>query len=176
MRIGIDLDDTIFDTKKRYLEYQTPYLMKKCIDAETLWHTKKYRFDFLKSNIHAIFDNLEVKKDAVKVIEKLKKAGNEIVILTARSKKYDVDVLKITENSLKKNHIYYDKIILTEKYKLNECLKNNIDIMIDNSMYIYDELKSGGINVLLFDENNEHKDIVERVSSWKEIEKLLIGK
>lgn len=60
-------------------------------------------------------------------------------------------------------------MILTEKEKLNYCLENNIDIMIDNSVDVYIELKDSKIKFILYDECQDYLDIDDRVSSWKEI-------
>lgn len=65
-------------------------------------------------------------------------------------------------------------LILTEKYKLDSCIKYKIELMIDNSIDIYNELE-GKINVLLFDESNKYSHIKNRVSNWKEISNLLVG-
>ena len=80
-----------------------------------------------------------------------------------------------TKQSLDKFDIPYTKLILTEKYKLKSCLDNNIDLMIDNSKYIYDELNKT-IRTILFDDKKRYLNEKNRVSSWKEIYNLLGGK
>lgn len=172
MRIGIDLDDTIFDTTQRYEKLQYIYLLKKNITKEELWKNKENRFDFIKTYFDDIFLKLEVKKDVIDTLKLLKKLGHEIYIVTARSKRYNKDIYKVTKNSLIKNNILFDKLVLTEKEKLSACLENNIDMMIDNSIDVYNELNSNNIKFLLFDEDKKYLNIKNRVSSWNEISKL----
>lgn len=168
MKIGIDLDDTIFNTTEKYKKYQKKYINKKKITEQELWSTREYRFDFIKSNFYNIFPNLSVKPYVKTTLRYLKNKGHEIIFITARSKRYNEDIYNVTLNSLIKNNLVFDKLILTEKYKLNECINNKIDIMIDNSLDVYNELKKEKIEFMLYDENNEYK-VKNKVSSWKEI-------
>ena len=80
-----------------------------------------------------------------------------------------------TKQSTDKFNIPYTKLLLTEKYKLKSCLDNNIDIMIDDSKYVYGEL-TGKIKTILFDDKEKYLNEENRVSSWKEIYDLLGGK
>lgn len=169
MRVGIDLDDTIFDTTKQYKKYQFSYLKEKNITEKELWSIKEKRFDFIKTNFDNIFSNLKVKTNVRKTLKNFKKLGYEIYIITARSKSYNENIYEITEESLIKNNIIFDKLILTEKEKLNCCLENDIDIMIDNSVDVYIELKGSKIKFILYDECENYLNIDNRVSSWKEI-------
>ena len=174
MNIGIDLDDTVFSTVEQYRKYQKQYLKEKKISEEELWKTRKYRVDYIKNNIDLIFSDIKLKDDAVNVIKQLIDNGNTIYIVTARSNDYCDNMYEFTKDSLTKFGIPYHKLILTEKYKLKSCLENNIDLMIDNSIDIYNEL-SGKVNVLLFDEHNKYTNVKNRVSNWKEISEILLG-
>lgn len=80
-----------------------------------------------------------------------------------------------TKQSIDKFNIPYTKLLLTEKYKLKSCLDNNIDIMIDDSKYVYGELTEK-IKTILFDDKEKYLNEENRVSSWKEIYDLLGGK
>lgn len=168
MRIGIDLDDTIFNTTEKYKELQPYYLKEKNINEKELWSNNSNRFDFIKSNFENIFLNLSVKRNVKSTLKFLKSLGYEIYIITARSKRYNKDIYNITKESLGKNNILFDKLILTEKEKLDACLENNIDIMIDNSIDVYNEL-SEKLNIILFDENKDYPNIKSSASSWKEV-------
>ncbi len=174
MNIGIDLDDTIFSTVEQYRKYQKQYLTEKNISEEELWTNRKYRVDYIKNNLDLIFSDIKLKDDAISVMKRLVSKGNTIYIITARSNEYCDNMYEFTKNNLKKFGIPYYKIILTGKYKLKFCLENDIDLMIDNSIDIYNEL-SGKINILLFDEYNLYSNIENRVSNWKEILKIVLG-
>lgn len=169
MRIGIDLDDTIFNTKEQYKKYQSKYLNEKQITEKELWNIRKNRFDFIKSNFDNIFNSLTVKPYVKRTLKLLKKYNHEIYIITARSKRYNKNIYNITKDSLIKNNIPFDKLILTDKTKINACMQNKIDIIIDNSIEVYNELKNKNIKLILYDELNIFLNVKERVSKWKEI-------
>lgn len=175
MRIGIDLDDTIFDTTKQYKKTQQSYLCENNITENELWESKRHRYLFITSYFEDIFLNLKVKKNVRSTLKLIKKLNNEIYIITARSKKYRNNIYEITKENLIKNNILFDKLILTEKEKLKACMDNKIDIMIDNSIDVYNELNNSGVKILLYDENNDNLNIKNRVSSWKEISNLFKG-
>ncbi len=80
----------------------------------------------------------------------------------------------MTKKWLEKNKISYDKLILTNAHdkqeKANECIKNNIDIMIEDSTSIATNISENGTRVLLMNTRfNQKNQELERVSSWKEI-------
>lgn len=175
MRIGIDLDDTIFCTSEQYEKYQIDYLKKHNISADELWSNRENRIDFIKNNIDTIFSDVKLKDNCLKIIEKLKSDGNEIYIITARNNDYCDDMYSFTKKSIDRFNIPYKKLILTEKYKLKSCLENNIDLMIDDSKYICDELNDK-VKTILLDDKERYLNEINRVSSWNDIYDLLGGK
>lgn len=174
MRIGVDLDNTIFCTNEQYKKYQYEFLCKKNITEEELWANKKYRVEYIRNNLSKIFSDVKLKPNVIKVLNELKKNNHEIYIITARSIDYSKDIYQFTKDSIDINKIPYDKLILSEKYKLANCIENNIDIMIDDSIDVYNELNSK-INVLLFDDFCNHENIKNRVSSWDEVYERVEG-
>ena len=168
MRIGIDLDDTILNTKEEYRKYQDDFLVKEKITEKELWNKKKYKVKYIKDNIERILDNVTVKENAIEVMMQLRKTGNEIYIITARNKKYNENIYEVTKKNIEKNNIPYDNLILTDRKKLKECIDNEIELMIDNSIDVFNQL-NGKINVLLFDELNKYNNIFNKVNNWKDI-------
>lgn len=71
MRIGIDLDDTIFSASEQYRKYQKNYLMKHNISEEELWNNSEHRLNFIKNNIDLIFSDIKLKDDCIDVLQKL---------------------------------------------------------------------------------------------------------
>lgn len=174
MNIGIDLDDTIFSTKEQYKKYQKRYLKKHNISENELWKIRKYRVDYIRNNLNLIFSDIKIKNNAISVIEKLIDKGNSIYIITARNNDYCDDMYGFTQKNLHDYGIPYHHLVLTEKDKLESCMKHNIDLMIDNSIDIYNELE-GNINILLFDEFNKYPNVENRVSNWNEILEIVLG-
>lgn len=109
MRIGIDLDDTIFCTKEQYKKYQKLYLKEKQITEDMLWNNKKYRLDYIKNNLELIFSDIKIKKDAINTISKLMNTGHEIYIMTARSSSYRNNMFEFTKQSIEKNNVPFDR-------------------------------------------------------------------
>lgn len=68
MRIGIDLDDTIFSTSEQYRKYRKNYLMKHNISEEELWNNREHRLNFIKNNIDLIFSDIKLKDDCIDVL------------------------------------------------------------------------------------------------------------
>lgn len=185
MKIGIDIDNVIssFDNAllKEYLKHDKE-LRNTGIINENVENLRRGMFDwtyeedadFYKSNIERIAINLKVVHDAKKYIDKLREDGNEIYIISGRDNEEYTNPRQMTENWLSKYQIYYDKLILTNAYdkhaKTIECVKNNIDIMIDDSVSTCLDLKENGIKVLLMNTRfNHYNTELERVLSWKEI-------
>ena len=58
----------------------------------------------------------------------------------------------MTKKWLEDNNIYYDNLILTDAYdkcaKTKQCLKHNIDIMIDDSVHICSDCIENGITTI----------------------------
>ena len=68
-----------------------------------------------------------------------------------------------------KNKIKADGIFINGKDKVDICINNNIDIMIEDSRYNYDRLVNNKIRTILFDEHYKNSDIIDRVVNWSDI-------
>ena len=148
--------------------------MQNNITEEELWSKKENRLDFIRKNLVTIFSDIKLKPNCIDILKYLKDKGNEIFIITARNNEYCDDMYNFTKDSLDKNNIPYDKLILTEKFKLSSCLENEIDIMIDDSEYIIDELKNQ-VRYLLFDDKDKYPNYEYRVTNWNEIKEIIGG-
>jgi len=185
MRIGIDIDDVISSFSnamlKEYLKHDKT-LRNTGIINENANYIRKEMFDwnkeeeerFYKENIERIAINLKPIRNAKIYIDKLKQDGNEIYIITGRDNGEYTNPKEMTEKWLEKYHIYYDKLIFTNAYNKNEkaeeCIKNKIDIMIDDNVETLKNIKQVGVKVLLMNKRfNTNETELERVSSWKEI-------
>lgn len=148
MRIGIDVDGVLADIETYMWDYGSKYLVEWNMDPSidhneynTLdvfgWDEEKDNM-FWSETFKDYCINIPVRRFAAEVIHKLRKQGHLIYIITARGcneyktekekKKSD----KILINWLKNNKIKYDKLIFTGDDKLEQCLTNGIDIMIED--------------------------------------------
>lgn len=144
MRIGIDIDGVLTDVfnyiKKSGEEFfnknivdETAYYVKdefKITDAESSLYWKAYMLDYAK--------NEPPRKNASEIISKLKNEGNQIYIVTTRCRDLSycnvssTEMEDIVRNWFKENNIYYDKIVFSKGDKKQDCIDNNIDILIDD--------------------------------------------
>lgn len=186
MRIGIDIDGVLTDVKKWQLDYSSKFFSEK-YDMKIV-NYKGYEvaniFDVDKNLDDEFWDtyydeyckNIECRRFSGEVIDKLKKDGHEVYIITARylantndetGEKYRNIVLEW----LNKNNIVYDKIIFSPEDKVDICIENKIDLMIEDKVANIMNI-SNFIPVICFHSNyNEdciRKNII-RCYSWYDI-------
>ena len=183
MRIGIDIDNVISNFNEMLLE---TYLMhdKELRNTGIINPNAKYirtgMFDwsneeelsFYKDNIEGIAKKLKVKEKAKEYIDRLHSDGHLIYIITGRDNGDYSEPSNMTKKWLDENNIYYDNLILTDAYDIHakslECLKNDIDIMIDDSVRICSDLITSGITTILMDTPYNRKINIKRVKNWEE--------
>jgi uncharacterized HAD superfamily protein len=181
MTIGIDIDDTITNSSELIIEYAKKYFASDDINLiNDLLHGNN-----ITSKMTAFYDKYLLKllssysiKESVKdVIDRLRLKGHKIILISARGYKVKVGQIKVTKDYLKKHNIKTDKMIFKARDKVKACLENNVDLMIDDSVKVLENLKSSGINTLLFTSisNKDIKTNITRVESWLELE-LYINK
>lgn len=183
MRIGIDIDNVISNFDEMLLE---TYLIhdKELRNTGIINPNAKYirtgMFDwsneeelsFYKDNIECIAKKLNVKEKAKEYIDRLHNDGHLIYIITGRDNGEYSEPYNMTKKWLDENNIYYDNLILTDAYDMHakslECLKNDIDIMIDDSVRICSDLITSGITTILMDTPYNRKINIKRVKNWEE--------
>lgn len=184
MRIGIDIDNVISNFNERLLEEYLKHdkeLNNTGIVNENAGNIR-YMFDwseveernFYKENIERIAISLAPIEGAKEIIDKLREDGNHIYIISGRDNGEYSNPFKMTEDWLNKYEIKYNKLILTNAYdkhqKTIECIKNEVDIMIEDSTSICVDLKNNGIRVLKMSTKfNQDTNEFEMVYNWNEI-------
>ena len=192
MKIGIDIDGVLTD----YFNFIVTYGIKFCYDngidyniseekyyeGETLHISNNEVEKFWNQYLEFYCSKYSAREYSSEVIKKLKK-NNEIHIITARNEEGlpedKVGLMQIfTRNWLKDNNILYDKLEFISGSKVEYCLKNNIELIVEDSPTNIKEL-SKHINVLCFNapynKNIEGKNI-ERVYSWYDVLKKIEAK
>ena len=193
MNIGIDIDDTISDTFETLLAYSQKYTIEDLkresninmngdftnniyIQSANGWSEKEGK-NFWNKYYGDILKEVNIKKFASEVINKLKENGNNIYLITARWDIPNNDTKQITEDWLNNNNVMYDKLFMNASDKLKLVNENNIDIFIDDS---YNNCKDVAENTnskvymmtSMANKNLEDKKI-KRVFSWPEIDDLI---
>ena len=186
MRIGIDIDGVLtnieqwqldmggkffFEKYNKKIEKANGYELKEIFDVN-----EKLDDEFWREYLYDYAENEPARKYTDEVTKKLKEDGNEIYIITARfltdkDNENGKRMRNIVINWLKKYNIYYDKIIFSPEEKLDVCLKNNIDLMIEDKVDNINKI-SKYIPVICFDAryNQECKGKnIYRCYSWYDI-------
>ena len=182
MNIGFDIDDTITNSSDIFVKYAAEYNHIKNIiyPINTNELDQKLAFgwndenmiEFRKVYLKKILTETKPNKDVVNVINYLKKEGNKIFLITARSDYEIPDMYKLTKEWLLMHNISYDELFVNCKDKLSVCKENKIDIFIDDNITtcnnVYGNSKT---NVLIYTTRyNKNIDTdLTRVINWQEI-------
>ena len=175
MRIGIDLDDTICRTTEMVHEKMDEYATKNHMDVLEIMNSELVREKFFAENLPVIYGNAVVKHDVKDVIRRLRHKGNEIYIITGRTKTQVSNIMELTVEWFNKNEIEVDGIF-TSAYgetKADICKREHIDLMIDDNPYNYKMVVGVGCKCLLFDDRDKYDMRQDYVTSWKEIEEYI---
>lgn len=174
MRIGIDIDDTVSKT----FEYLSLYIFDKLgydiSKEQDIYFKNDDIYNLLKNNSSELFLELDIKEDAVKVINDLKEKGHEIYFITARSNRFFKDPYDTTSKWLLEKGFKYNKLIVAADNKDEICSDNRIDIFFDDTLSHVTSVSDKNIASYLFT-SIYNKDILykNRVNSWLDIEKLI---
>ncbi|MCI8394791.1 MAG: hypothetical protein HFH86_04870 [Bacilli bacterium] len=152
MRIGIDIDGVLTDIEQWQLDYGSKFYYEKYrknienfkgYETTDIFNVEQgYDDEFWKEYFIDYSINVEPRKFASEVIKKLRDNGHIIYIITARGSflSHSSNVMLYEENKkivlewLKKNDILYDNIIFSPEDKLDICMENNIDLMIEDKL------------------------------------------
>lgn len=180
MNIGIDIDDTLVETTKNLdkdiLNYEGGEEVLEHIEEVMSGKipTENIR-RFMNTYLTTRLAGLEVKEDAVDVLNRIKRSGDKIIFITSRGEESGRGATEITLKYLEENKIPYDNIIFSATDKAKACIENNINIMIDDSMKHCEDIEKVGIKTILFTSmiNKDKETNLERVNNWKELEEKI---
>lgn len=185
MRIGIDIDGVLTDFERWQLDTGSKFFSKynKSIinhngysAREVFGVSKELSSLFWNKNLYEYAKEEPARKYASEIIKKLRNENNEIYIITARfltdrNTDEGIEMRKIVNDWLKNQNIPYDKIIFSPEDKLDICLENNIDLMIEDCVNNINKI-SNVIPVICFhagyNKECEGKNIY-RAYSWYDI-------
>lgn len=178
MNIAIDIDDTLTESFSYFQPYVAEFfgadpeeLHSQGISYSNLppvWKQKE--LDFCKTYYDKIVPATPFKPDAAWGVAQLKAMGHRIIILTGRTTVFYTDPYATTAEELKNGGIPYDKLICTLE-KGEACIREQIDLLIDDMPGNCDDAASRGIPTLLFTSpaNVDLKTSHTRITDWKDI-------
>ena len=164
MKIGIDLDGVVLDTEKQFRNdaelYDILVLNKNSMKNPTELRVQE-RYDWTEQEINEFISKyfIEATKKshimpgAKDVIDLLKKDGHELVVITARGIDTPV-MIQLGEKILDEAGIKFDKYYWGKKEKVEIAQKENIDIMIEDSLNNCIKFSQAGIKSIYLRDSN----------------------
>ncbi|MDE6059746.1 MAG: hypothetical protein K2G44_06895 [Clostridia bacterium] len=158
MRIAVDIDDTlnIVERAKRAGLYiarkNLPFKLK---DENSNMFVNVYDWTFadvtefmLDGGVSA-FTEAKARKGAREALAGWRKAGHEVIILTARQKDWFGNPAMLSRDWLEKRKIPYDEIVAEHWDKGAYCKAHGISVLVDDTPDILKEAESYGITGVL---------------------------
>lgn len=185
MRIAIDIDDTITSVDRvtaveKYLQDNALSFRFINVDSHTLSGLLNWSKEDVTTFIHSggaeLFTKAAARKGAKEVVDKWKKAGHEIIILTARSTEWFGDPVGVSRGQLDENGIPYDEVVADVWEKGAYCREHGIEVLIEDNFEICKKAQDLGVKAVLFvDEHNgdRAKEITYAGSSWEQIDSVV---
>ena len=187
MNIGIDIDGVLTDMEREITDYATKMCVEEQIPikVDSTQYYESDSFDWNQEQVDKFWYKYLVpyvkeansRKYAKEIIQELRKEENKIYIITARDEsgmpeEYYGKMQQLTKEWLNKHEIEYDKLIFAkDKEKLQKCIENNVEIMIEDSPNNIKDI-STKIKVIKFDcqynKNVQNKNIITAYS-WYHI-------
>ena len=183
MRIGIDIDGVILNSEELFRIkgelYDLLKLHKKgVINKKGFLNSERY--DWTNEELENFREKyfIEGTKEAPlmpgvkEVLELLRNDGHELIIITARG--LTVKGMKEAgEKKLDESNLKFDKYYWSIENKLDVCIKENIDVMIDDKASICKQISENKIKSLYFRNVNreilQENDYLKEVNNWGEI-------
>ncbi len=158
MKIGIDIDETLTDTAKSFRYINKKYNICTDKNFKSRWSEE----ELLKYSkyLSEMFKGVKLKKGAKEAMAELHKLGHKLYIITARNNKYCARVEDLTINMLRENNLYFDEIYFNQQLKSDIAKELGISLMIDDSLSVYNNMKSENIECIMFGKD---------VKSWREV-------
>ena len=143
MKIGIDLDGVVVDSEKEFRVYSELYDMldlkqnSKINNKELKFQS---RFKWTKEDIDGFLNKYHKQiivesnfmPGVKRILKLLKEDGHTLILITARGG-MNRDMIKVTEERLQQNEMnIFDKYYWATENKDEVCVKENVDIMIDD--------------------------------------------
>lgn len=159
MRIGIDIDDTLTNTSESFDRVMQKYNVNFNKSFKEEWTEEEQKFIY-SNYLKEILTDVDLKEDAKEVVQYLNSLGHYLVIITARSNKHCKDIEQKTIELLNKENIDINEIYFGQRKKSDLAKKLNIDLMIDDNKFVYDNMQAENIDCILFGSD---------IKTWKEV-------
>ena len=191
MNRGIDIDGVLTDLERETIDFGTKMCIEEnwpiTIDLSKYWEVEAFGWTseqadkFWNKYLVEYVTQSPARRFAKEIISKLREEGNNIYIITARDEngmppEYYGKMQQLTREWLERYEIEYDKLIFAkDSEKLEKCLENNVDIMIEDSPRNIRNISSK-VKVIKFD-CQYNKDVIGsniiNAYSWYHIYRII---
>ena len=184
MKIGIDLDGVVFDSEKEFRVYSELYDMidlkqnskmdnKELKFQDRFKWTQKETEGFLNKYHKQIIVESNYMPGVKRILNLLKQDGHSLILITARGG-MNKDMIKITEERLKQSEMdIFDKYYWATENKDEICIKENIDIMIDDFYKKCESIANKKVRTLYLKDapsyDLEENEYINVLYNWGEI-------
>lgn len=197
MKIGIDIDGTIYDTEKYFRVMAEIYDIEKLhskdgiVDRLAMWTNDRYNWtkeenDTFVNMFPELTEKCNLVPGAKEVIQRIQKLGVETIIISARGsdspKIRNEDgnaMIETAMDKLEKDGLKFDKYIFRTEGKVDECQAEGIDFLIDDSPDVCEETSKAGIKTIFLKDSGvrdvEPNKNLFKVYNWGEIYRLIFN-
>ena len=159
MRIGIDIDDTLVSTSESFDEVRKKYNINFYKDWKDEWTKDEMNFIF-NNYLEEILLNAKFKENSIEIVNHLHDLGHELIIITARSNNYCKNMKEKTLNILKEKGLRISQVYFEQRKKSDLAKQLNIDLMVDDSKFVYDNMIKDNIDCILFG---------DKIKTWNKV-------
>lgn len=178
MKIAIDIDDTLTNTREQQLIYWKEYYnnnpkegYSEDLPAAINEWGDEYIQEFWDTYRELLSFKSSYKDDVGKIVEQLKEDGHEVCIVTSRPEYKYTNLKERIASALKENNIKIDKIYTDARDKGKYCKEHNFDLLIDDDIKHVLSAKKLGLKAILFNENNDYDGL--QTTTWKELYNII---
>ena len=179
MKIAIDIDDTLTNTKdnqtklwKEYIKkYPNPNYNEELPYNINEFDAGEYISDFWDLNREKLSFESTYKKDVTEIIDKLKEDGHELAIVTSRPDERYTNLKERIAKAIKENNIHIETIHTNARDKGSYCKEHHFDLLIDDNINQINSATKHGLKAILFNENKEYTGL--QTTTWKELYNII---
>ncbi len=190
IKIGVDLDGVVFDSETTFRVYEEIFDIdknqNKLTDRSEAKYQQRYSWNEeeqkeFEKYWREISQSSGLMSGFKKVYQRLKEDGVELIAITARGLNGSGNEFQFMEDDAKRilaeNGIVFDKYYWKQKDKLEVCLKENVDYMIDDDYRIISKIADHKIRTMYFRDTGikklEENEYIKEVNNWGDVYRII---
>ncbi len=174
MKIGIDIDDTLVNTKEvqikvwqRYIKEYPKEGYSKDLPADINGWDDPYIQDFWDIYREELTFSPKFKANASKIIKKLNNDGHELCIITSRPDNKYKDLKGQTREWFKQNDIAINTLYTNIRDKASILVEKDIDLIVDDDIKHITKALELGKKAILFNHNKDFNGL--QTTNWLDL-------